>query len=351
MPGTVLNISYPQFGEPISTALTKLITALQTIQGDVEASVLGSEIQWLADFSASGHGLVDLSKVQLDDIASSVGLETGTIFFQNGELCVQTPSGPIQLTLNGVINAAGFGGITGDYGGSNPARVTYTDATDVYTFTADTNDWSDLEINDLKLRNNGNWATLGADPAVATPQAWGLGTANTSGVALVRQNASGILSTAGTVTTSFTTSGSITFSGAGQMKHGSKGRTVVAIPAGVLTNGTEFERGIVATGNMSGAIRLPALTQGERLLSVTVTCRKSTAATVALDLQLIDASVSGTPIAASVTTNSSVNGFVQIVVTCTTGGVWANDNHYFMLFSGFVNTDLITSVTLNYDIP
>lgn len=241
MPGVPLSISYPVLGEPIAIALGKLITAIQTIQTDLEAKVTSPEFSWIGDLSAGGHALTALSQVQLDNIASSLGLPTGTFFFEGGEAWVQTGSGKVQLTSGGTLNASALGGIVGDYGGGNPARVTYTDASGLYTFTDDTGDWSDIEVQGVKMRNTGNWTTLRASNASTTAINWFLAEPPASGVAVVRASSGGVIGCTGalaTVSEDLPMSGSVVFSGSGKVKHGSRNQIFCpALP--VVANGAE----------------------------------------------------------------------------------------------------------------
>lgn len=350
MPGQTLNIPYPSIGEPIATALAKLIAALQTIQADVEPKVLGSEIQWLADFSASGRALTDLSKIQLDDIASAVGLETGTVFFQGGELCVQTGAGVVQVTLNGTINAAAIGGIAGDYGGGNPARVTYTDATGTYTFTDDTNDWSDLEVAAVKLRNNNNWHTFKANASTTGPQNWEFGAANNIGTAILRQSSAGVVGSAATVTAELAMSGAVAFSGAGKVKHGSRSRTILGRAVGSLTNAGQFNNGVVVTvGVAAFNLDTPPTQEWERLVGFTVHVRKTNANNAAFTPNMVDASVSGTPAAVGSTANTTAIGYVAVSVPLTTPRAYSSDETFFIAASGFNTGDVVTGVSLNFD--
>jgi hypothetical protein len=348
MPGQPLPIVYPELGEPIATALSKLLAAIQILQLDAEPKVLGSELQWLADFSAAGHALTDLSQIQLDNIASAVGLETGTVFMQSGELAVQTSSGVVQLTSGGVINASSLGGIVGDYGGSNPARVTYTDATDTYTFTGDTNDWSDLEVSAVKLKNSTDWTTLSTNATGA--QAWVFGVANTSGTALVRQSAAGTLNVSSTVSVALPMSANVTFSGSGKVAHGTRTRTMIAKAVGSITNGGQFGNGVVASAPaMALTLETPAAQEWERIIGYTVHIRKLNASNSAFTPQRIDASASATPAADGSVVNSTTVGYVAAFCALTTPRTFASDEVFTVAYSGGTTGDTISAVTLHYD--
>lgn len=347
MPGNVLPIVYPTIGEPINTALAKLIAAIQILQNDVEPKVLGSELQWLQDFSAGGFALTALSKLQLDTLANQVGLATGTLYFSDGELFAQTGSGAVQITLNGGINAAAIGGIVGDYGGSNPARVTYTDATDTYSFTGDTSDWSDLEVAAVKLRNTNNWTTLSSNAAGA--QAWTFGTANAANVALVRQSAAGVLDSASTVTANTPMSGSVVFSGAGKIQHGSRSRSMIATMRGTSGNWTNEERGVV-NGVVGGGIVLET-PQPESWMTVTgftVHIRKQDATSITFTARRLDSSATGVVANDGPPAVTTAVGYVAVAVNLTTPRVFAGDEHYTISVSTGQVGDIIAEVTLNF---
>jgi hypothetical protein len=349
VPGNVLPIVYPTLGEPIATALAKLIAAIQILQNDVEPLVLGSEMQWLQDFSAGGHALTNLSKLQLDTLANLVGLSTGTLFFSSGELFAQTSAGPVQITLNGGINAAAIGGIVGDYGGVNPARVTYTDATDTYTFTGDTSDWSDLEVDAVKLRNTNNWTTLAS--TASGPQTWTFGTANTANVALVRQSAAGVLDSATTVTANTPMSGSIVFSGSGKIQHGARSRSMIATrrEGAGSANWANEERGVI--NNVVGgsfSLETPQPESWMTITGFTVHIRKVNATSITFTPRRLDSSASGTMVADGPGVATTAIGYVAVTVNLTTPRVYAGDEHYTIDVSTGQVGDLITQVNLNF---
>jgi len=323
MPGTPLNLNYPVVGDTTSVAVAKLVAILQAFQADIEPKILPSEFSWTSDLSAQGHALSSLSKVQLDNLASAVGLPTGTLYMQSGDLFVQTSNGAVRLTLNGQINASGLGGISGDFGGTNPARVTYTDLTDTYSFTGDTNDYSDLECQLVKLRNNGNWTTLKADPAQNTAQTWQLGAPNASGLAVLRQTNAGLVQSSGTVDQDLPMSGSISFSGSGKIKHGNfvisdKPRVLFA-GGGVTYN--QALTSVQITGGAPGDIYfyLPPLETWRRYISVTIYYSKTTAGTLELELFSHDATaVSVIPVSESLTPTTNTVGLGSLSVSFTT---------------------------------
>lgn len=56
----------------------------------------------------------------------------GSIQFYLGDFYLVTSSGAVQLTSGGTINASAVAGITGDYGGINPAQWRYVTADETY---------------------------------------------------------------------------------------------------------------------------------------------------------------------------------------------------------------------------
>lgn len=355
MPGNPLNLVYPTVGEATSTAVAKLIAMFQVLQADIEAKILPSEFSWTSDLTAQGHSLSNLSKIQLDNLASAAGLPTGTVYMQSGDIFVQTASGAVRLTLNGQINASGLGGISGDFGGSNPARVTYTDLTDTYTFTADTNDYSELECQSVKLRNNGNWTTVKADPATSTAQAWTLGAQNTSGIALLRQSNTGIVQSTGTVTEPITMSESITFTGAGKIKHGNFAKPmypVVLLPGAVTW--TNAQNGVTATAGANGTnqsfFEVPQNETWKRFISVTVYFNKTTAGTLTIGLYGYDASTAlALPTLMSLQPTTNVVGNGTLVVGFTVAQTFNANMIYTLGVQPAANTDVIRSVAALFD--
>lgn len=58
----------------------------------------------------------------------------GSIWFYDGEFYMVTSTGAVQITDGLTLNIAGVGGITGDYGGANPAQLRFVDADQEYYF-------------------------------------------------------------------------------------------------------------------------------------------------------------------------------------------------------------------------
>lgn len=349
MPGTPLTLDYPVIGEPIATALGKLIAILQALQADIEPKILPSEFSWTSDLSAQGHALSSLSKIQLDEIASAAGLPTGTLYIDDGDLWVQTSSGSVRITLAGQINASGLGGISGDFGGSNPARVTYTDLTDTYAFTADTNDWSAIECQEVKLRNNGNWTTLRADPAQSTAQSHLFGAPNGSGIALLRQTSGGIIQSTGTIDQPLTMSESITFTGSGKIKHGTRIKRILPrerTGAAWTINAS----GMFATsGAVTGRFEIPEQMTWERYISVTVYFAKTTAGSADIRLWSVDTTVSSVPTAASLQPSTTVNGRVQLSVSFTTPQTFNPNLTYYVEINVPAINDTVHQITGSFD--
>lgn len=350
MPGVPLNLSYPVVGEPIATALGKLLAILQALQADIEPKVTSAEFTWVGDQSASGHALTALSRLQLEDILSSVGVATGSVYFKLGDAYCMTASGEVRLTSGGAINAAGIGGIVGDYGGSNPARVTYTDLTDIYSFTADVGDYSELEVSGVRFRNTGNWLTLRADPATSSAITWSLSAAPGAGVSLLRQSSAGLVDAVTTISNATTFSANVNFTGAGKVTHGARTRLDLARGIGGV-NYTNGIQGIVCTGNASPDIPVPGSQTWERVTGLRANVEKAIATTLTLTPMSVNATT-GVTAAVGAGVSSAATGRFAMNLPLTTPAAHSDVIHYFIRVSGadtLANADRVYSTGLTYD--
>ncbi len=354
MPGQPLDIVYPVLGDPIATALGKILAALQTIQADLEPLVVPSEFDWISDLSAGGHALTSLSRVGLENQASTSGRATGDFFAFNGNFYGQTSGGLVQFTSGGVINAAGIGGIVGDYGGANPARVTYVDASGEYVFTDDTNDWSTLQVDDIKLRASGTFVTLGAQ-AVASPASWLFGATPASGVTFVTVDNSGNVGAVGTIDQAITTSANITLTGSADIKTPDRVRVLPAVvhnnEVGNCGNDLVAAAGVVV--NVAPArfrMQLPGFLVGERFKSVTARFIKTSGGTASIEVYK---STTGavTPALVSGTGSTTAVGATSASVSLTSADTVATNEFFSVAINMPAGGDICLGVEVTYDRP
>lgn len=353
MPGQPLAITYPVLGDPIAAALNQLVASIQTIQADLEPKIIPSEFDWITNISAQGHALTNLSKLHLEAQSSTSGHATGDQFFFGGNFYVQTSGGLVQMTSGGVLNAAGLGGIVGDYGGSNPARVTYVDASSWYVFTDDTNDWSSIQVDDVLLRSTGAFVTLGTQ-AVGTAT-WNFGANPASGTAFVTMDSSGNIGATDSITHAITTSGKVTLTGAADLAHPDRTLTVPAVlhnnEFGVCTNDIVAAAGVVCgTGPARFRSQLHGLWVGHQLKSVTARLIKTTGGTASLTVYK-SSTAAITPAAVSPTVNSTTLGAAPITATLTVADVVSANEFFSVAVNLPAAGDIVVGYELVFDRP
>lgn len=116
----------PQFAEDINAILTEIIARLST-------KVPMSSVNFNSDLNMLGSKLLNVGHITLQNEAvSPVATPFNRLVAFGGDFWYVSPSGAIQITTGNQLNAAGLGGITGDYGGVNPAQFRYVAADSRY---------------------------------------------------------------------------------------------------------------------------------------------------------------------------------------------------------------------------
>lgn len=200
MPGQPLDIEYPTSADTPLQAVDKLSAGMLLIQTDLEGSIVPADIDWSSDLSARGYALTNLGLATLAARDSSTA-DPGSWFYYAGEHYLATGDGAIQITDNGALNASALGGITGDFGGANPARVEYENGTGEYRFTEDPGVYADLRCDDLILVGSGSGSVrLSCKSDVTTATNFTIATPPASGTAFLTVNSAGDIVQATSVT-------------------------------------------------------------------------------------------------------------------------------------------------------
>lgn len=154
MPGSDLDLDLPGDGETFVSFAAKVVAALQAIQADLEPRIGAGALDIDSEVSMNGAPLTNVGGVRLQNGQSDV---VGTIYMDE-ELHAVTSAGDVQITANGTLAITALGVIGGDYGGSNPAEVTFHDSDGSYWFKEDPSTWSDIFVKDIIL--NGAAGTI-----------------------------------------------------------------------------------------------------------------------------------------------------------------------------------------------
>lgn len=153
--GSELNETLPEVGDSAPVAAARIIDTLERLVEAVEAQVPSSAVDVDADFDMQGHGFTDTGSLGLANLADTDDVPTGHLFRFENNLWFVHPDGAFQLTAGDTLNISITGGIGGDYGGSNPALVSFSDATASYLFYDDASSgaFADVECDDLAIHN------------------------------------------------------------------------------------------------------------------------------------------------------------------------------------------------------
>lgn len=187
MPGTNLNLVLPSLSDNLATIVSKTAQALSTIQNDLAPKISAGILNINSTLPFNGNAATGLGSIQL--VTGNTPTAAGSLYYLNGEFYAIDATGVIQLTLNGALNAAGIGGIVGDYGGVNPARETYVAASGQYQFTSSPGVWADLVAAHLILEGASGTVKLGVDNAISGATIANFKSFPTSGVSFVVFNA------------------------------------------------------------------------------------------------------------------------------------------------------------------
>jgi hypothetical protein len=109
----------PQFATDINAILSEMVTRLS-------AKVPLSSLDLSSSLNLSGSPLLNAGYVTLaNEAVAPVSSPVNRVAAFSGDLYYIGPSGAVQVTTGATLNAAAVGGITGAYGGANPAQFRY----------------------------------------------------------------------------------------------------------------------------------------------------------------------------------------------------------------------------------
>lgn len=282
MPGVNLNLDLPLLSDPMAIIVTKLVTALSVIQDDLTPQVTSGEINVNTSLSCNGNALINVGYATL--APGNIPSTAGSLYYTGGELWFVDATGAVQITENGTLNVGATGTIVGDYGGANPARVTYTTADAFYTFTVSTGVYAKLKAAAIDLVGSLGSVTLSVGTGVTSNRAMVLDALPTSGISLLTYNA-GTGSISDAATAQATNDVLVTNIAATAYRHGQKFwyypfslfSDIIKTNSGVPGSAPSF--GILNNGPVNGAcdfiVRLPALRFHERLRRIVLRCSGS----------------------------------------------------------------------------
>lgn len=167
MIGTRPTISLPLLSDTLSTIVSKTSASLDAIADSIADKASPSALNLNADLSLSGNRAIDVGGLILVDGNNPSGV--GALYYHNGEFYAVDSTGTIQITKLGQLNSSAIGGIGGDYGGTNPALVSYNNANQEYRFYADPGvpTWAGLAAKYITLEGTSGTVKVGVDAALS----------------------------------------------------------------------------------------------------------------------------------------------------------------------------------------
>lgn len=189
MIGTDLNLQIPSLSDTYAQMVAKTAAGLQAIEDSLADKATPAALNINAPLDFGGNAVINCTSVQLAD-GNTPGV-AGSLFYHLGEFYAVDSTGIVQITANGQINAAGIGGIGGDYGGVNPAAVTYDNASSQYRFYSNggTGAWADLAARSVILEGTNGTVQLKVDDAINVSRILSVKSLPGSGVKLLVYNA------------------------------------------------------------------------------------------------------------------------------------------------------------------
>ncbi len=344
--GSPQGISVPVAGtDGDVAAATKIVNALNTLIGAVEGQVPISAINWTAHASAGGYGLSALAYAGLNS-QGAAGATAGRIENVNGDLYWINASGAVRITIGAALNFAAAGGIGGDYGGSNPALVSFSDANSLYEFTTDPGVFASVKANQFWITGSGAGVTK-LDSAATGVQTWTLPALPGSQL-ILQVDGAGTVSASNTIPGALTLSAGATLAAGQTLKHPDKAMQLSTWDyrqaGGTLTPQTNG--GVLGTAGASGDWQMGGLEVGTRIKSIKI--RYSAAAADGKNLWLYKY-VDGVQTLIQNTTNST-SGNIDIVLTLGTPEVVTTNVKYVITFSfGGAGADQMRNIEVTYD--
>lgn len=346
--------TFSQTVPAVGASGTGYATSINAVLTELIARVSSS-----VPFSALSGATLDLNNVPAIDFqylglyeqASAPGASpVGRLERYNNNLYWVGLSGAVQITSGNLLAASGIGGIGGDYGGANPALVSFVDAANRYDF------WDDfVGVTYAYLRGRGlsianaaagtNYALInygGAGSYTLTLPAT-LPAANRS--VLTVSNAGQLEDNDGTATIT----NDIVLGGTTKIQQGD--RRVHFGPGNFYPSSGVWVEGVGSVQSTTAGTAyfyLEGLEQNWRLKSAKVRVIKQGVGTTTVSLlRLVDGAV-GTTIA---TGTDAVAGTKFITVTAGTPYTTATGDVFVLQVTSGNNNDVVYGIEVTYDVP
>lgn len=253
--------SGPGYATSINAIMTEVMSRLST-------KIPFSSLSLATSLDLNGQAILNAAYAQLLDTASAPGTSpVNRVTAFAGNMYWVGPSGSVQITNGAGLNAAAIGGITGDYGGANPAEFRYVAANTRYEayHNFSTGTWANVRAQGFDI------SAAATGTVMAQLRYGGAGTLTfTLPPTLPAANAILGISSGGAITSNPSIATDITLTSGAVIKHGD--RTKLFYPfnsfasAGSLSNGVTSDGPFRQTAAGTTAyIMLDGFEAGERI--------------------------------------------------------------------------------------
>jgi hypothetical protein len=127
MPGSI-----PAIGTAGPTYASNLDTFLTEVKARLEEKMPFTSLQ-PSTLDLSNHPVTNVQYLGLYAAGGTPSTPSNSLQQYSGDLYWVSPGGAVQITAGTALNASSVAGITGDYGGANPAQLRYITANTEYT--------------------------------------------------------------------------------------------------------------------------------------------------------------------------------------------------------------------------
>jgi hypothetical protein len=321
--GSALNATPPLLTDLESVATAKIVDTFSRLIAAVESTVPVAAITFAGSaLDLQGGGLTNASYMQLlnQSVAPTVA---GSVYAIGGDLYFLSGVGAVRITAGGAIDSGSIGGIVGDYGGVNPARVTYIDAEGAYEFTQDPGVVASVRAGEYQIKNGASTMTL---------RATGAGTwtfpAPPAALALMAVQSNGNITVTNALPTIQPTFGNTTVTGVltvstGTIHHPTKSAAATwnefskmgfaggfAPTYGFATITSSYATRYIATANGDGVGWSPPIAEGSRLRAIDARLLASDTFNY-LEVRIVNVSTGAITVLLSVT-NSATVGILSV---------------------------------------
>lgn len=362
--GDTVTQTIPAVGTSGTTYATNINLFLTEVKTRLETLIPRTSLA-AGDFDLAGHGLLNAEYLDISNqagapAAPSATSPTNALIAYGGNLYWQNSAGAVKITSGTTLNTSLVGGITGDYGGANPAQFRFVDVDQEYYAYDDygTGAWARVWARNFDL-------AAGATGAVRARLAFG-GVASATYTfptappvtsdTIMQMSATGQMSVNNTVSAGITAA-SYNFTNTVDLNIPS----LMAKEIGGSTHAQIGDR--FTTGTSTNPIYFPlSLRTGDRIVSFCVNLTKNTTNATAIYGRLYKTNLTGTatqitapfPASASdIASQGNANGNQQVTATLTTPETVLGSYQYYIgvIPSTSTGGDIIFTVYVTYNRP